>query len=194
LVPTPTVLVMPRWAAADGLGERLGEASAAPLGVLLHERALTAARAVAPDAVRVAESVVGGNVPEELAAAVEQAWPQSGAQGPLIMLWPDLPRWRPAHLPAALSDLADGCDLALGPVFDGGFYLLALARPVPGLFELPPETWRSPDAMAMTLALAIKTKVQVGLLRAERALRTPADVAAALADPLLDEELRSLLG
>jgi hypothetical protein len=33
----------------------------------------------------------------------------------------------------------------------------------------------------------------VGLLRAERGLRRPGDVRAALADPLLDGELRDLL-
>jgi uncharacterized protein len=109
------------------------------------------------------------------------------------MVWPDLSRWRSAHLDAALSDLADGCDLAVGPVFDGGFYLLGLAHPMPGLLELADDAWHSPDAMAMTLAVAARGGVEAGLLRAERALRTPADVAAALADPLLDNELRGLL-
>ena len=33
----------------------------------------------------------------------------------------------------------------------------------------------------------------IGLLRAERGLARPADVRAALADPLLDPELRALL-
>jgi hypothetical protein len=188
----PTVLLMPRWAGANGIVERVGQERAAALGTLLHDRALAAARAVAPDAVRLAGSPAG-NDPSELAAAVERAWPGSGADGPLLILWPDLPRWRPVHLDAALSDLTDGCDLSLGPVFDGGFYLLALARPVPGLLELPADAWRSPDAMATTFALAIKDKIEPGLLRAERALRTPADVAAAVADPLLDEELRALL-
>jgi hypothetical protein len=132
-------------------------------------------------------------VPESLGAVLSSVWTGDGGAGPLLLLWPDLPRWRPAHLDAALSDLADGCDLSLGPVFDGGFYLLALARPLPGLLELPAESWRRPDAMTTTLAAAAKGGVEVGLLRAERALRTPADVAAALADPLLDQDLRNLL-
>ncbi|HEX8975809.1 MAG TPA: DUF2064 domain-containing protein, partial [Solirubrobacteraceae bacterium] len=160
---------------------------------VLHARALAAAEAVSPAAVRVAGPASAEGASPGLSAAVAQAWPGSGAEGPLIILWPDLPRWRSAHLTAALSDLADGCDVALGPVFDGGFYLLALSRPIPGLFELPPDAWRSPDAMGMTFALAVKDGVTAGLLRAERALRTAADVAAALADPLLDDELRPLL-
>ena len=110
-----------------------------------------------------------------------------------MLLWPDLPRWRSVHVEAALSDLADGCDLAIGPMFDGGFYLLGLARPLPSLLELDSETWQSPDAMALTLAVAARGGVEAGLLRAERALRTEGDVAAALADPLLDEELKTLL-
>lgn len=194
----PTVLVMPRWTGAGagvgGLAERLGVQRAADLDAVLHARALAAAEALSPAAVRVAGPLGTGNAPSELAAAVAQAWPGSGVEGPLIILWPDLPRWRSAHLAAALSDLADGCDVALGPVFDGGFYLLALSRPIPGLLELPPDAWHSPDAMGMTFALAVKDGVTAGLLRAERALRTAADVAAALADPLLDGQLRDLLG
>ncbi|MEA2210363.1 MAG: uncharacterized protein QOF83_311 [Solirubrobacteraceae bacterium] len=193
MAPGPTVFVLPGWAGADGLAERLGQERAAAVTILLHDRALAAARTIEPVAVRMAGPQAGRNVQEDLAAAVKQAWPTPGAHGPLIMLWPDLPVWRPAHLAAARADLAAGCDLSLGPVFDGGFYLLALARPLPGLFELPPDTWRRPDAMAMTLALAVKDKIQAGLLRTERALRTSADVAATLADPLLDGELRELL-
>jgi len=78
-------------------------------------------------------------------------------------------------------------------VFDGGFYLLALARPLPALFDLPADTWRSADAMGTALVAAHSAGAEVGLLRTERGLRSPADVAAALADPLLDAELRGLL-
>jgi rSAM/selenodomain-associated transferase 1 len=44
---------------------------------------------------------------------------------------PDLP---PAHVAAAFVAL-DGNDVALGPAEDGGYYLIALSRPHPGLFE-----------------------------------------------------------
>ena len=117
----------------------------------------------------------------------------SGHDDPLLIVWPELPRWRPDHAEAALTDLADGCQVALGPVFDGGFYLLALARPLSGLLGLLTATWRSVDGLGIALAAAQSADIEAGMLRAERALRTPGDVRAALADPLLDDELRAVL-
>jgi hypothetical protein len=175
------------------MASRVGSERAVALSELLLQRALAAAQAVAPGSVHRAPELADGGLPAALAAAAEGGWPASGQAGPLLILWPELPRWSPAHLGAALSDFAAGCELVIGPVFDGGFYLLGLARPLPALFELEAHAWQSPTAMATTLAVAAQDEVTVGLLRAERALRTPEDVAAALADPLLDEELRGLL-
>jgi glycosyltransferase A (GT-A) superfamily protein (DUF2064 family) len=117
----------------------------------------------------------------------------TGHDDPLLIVWPELPCWRPDHASAALGDLADGCQVSLGPVFDGGFYLVALARPHSGLLSLPAATWRSAEAMGIALAAAHTAGIQAGLVRPERALRTPADLRAALADPLLDGELRAVL-
>jgi glycosyltransferase A (GT-A) superfamily protein (DUF2064 family) len=192
---SPTVMVMPPWSGTEPMSGVLGPKRATALTALLRERALAAAEAVAPRGESDADSAARrADLPAVLRAAADRVWSGSEDAGPLLLLWPDLPRWRPAHVEAALSDLADGCDLAIGPVFDGGFYLLGLARPLPSLLELNSETWQSPDAMALTLAVAAGGGVEAGLLRAERALRTEGDVAAALADPLLDEELRLLLG
>ena len=46
---------------------------------------------------------------------------------------------------------AAGADLVLGPVFDGGYYLIALARPLPSLFALPEQVWRGPDSFNQVL-------------------------------------------
>jgi glycosyltransferase A (GT-A) superfamily protein (DUF2064 family) len=83
--------------------------------------------------------------------------------------------------------------VALGPEFDGGFYMIGLARPVPALFQLPERAWRSPDAMSAAIVAAREADLEVGLLRAERGLRRPEDVRALLADPLTDPEIRELL-
>ena len=115
-------------------------------------------------------------------------------EGPLLIAWPDLPRFRPQHASGALDDLANGCDLVLGPVIDGGFYLIGLSRPLPELFGLPEEVWRDHDAMTLAVAAARDAGLEIGILRAERALQRPADVRAALADPLLPEEIRRILG
>jgi hypothetical protein len=94
---------------------------------------------------------------------------------------------------AALEDLRTGCDVALGPAFDGGFYLVAVRRPLPALFGLPEQVWRSADAMTVGLTAARDSGLEVGILRAERALHRPADVRAALVDPTLPEAVGKVL-
>ena len=112
--------------------------------------------------------------------------------GPLLIVWPDLPRLRTAHATAALQDLSSGCDVVLGPAIDGGLYLVGIARPLPELFALPEQTWRG-DVMAVALTAIRDVGFEVGILRAERALHRPADVRAALADPLLPEDVGAIL-
>ena len=114
--------------------------------------------------------------------------------GPVLFVWPDLPRFRPDHALAALTDLGTGCDVVLGPALEGGFYLIGINRPLPKLFALPERAWRSPDAMALAASAVRAAGLELGVLRAERALHRPADVRAALADPLLPEEIARILG
>jgi glycosyltransferase A (GT-A) superfamily protein (DUF2064 family) len=108
------------------------------------------------------------------------------------LIWPGVPRLRRDHLKAALGDLAAGCDLVLGPMIQGGFYLVALREPHPELFELPGELWVSEDVMGFAEATR-QSGLELGILQAERALRSSADVRAALADPLLPDEVRRAL-
>jgi glycosyltransferase A (GT-A) superfamily protein (DUF2064 family) len=114
-------------------------------------------------------------------------------EGPLLIVWPDLPRLRTDHAAAALDDLSSGCDAVLGPVIDGGLYMLAIARPLPKLFALPEQAWRSPDVMMLGLAAARDAALEIGILRGERALHRPADVRAALADPMLPGDIERIL-
>ncbi len=193
------------------LAALLGPARYVRLEQILLSRAAAWAAGVAPGRVHVAYEP-GGAEPSlrPLVGAEAELFAQAGdgasrrvavaaqrvcatGDGPLLIVWPELPRWRPEHAVGALGDLADGCDVAVGPVFDGGFYLLALARFAPAVFELPDDGWRHPEAMGRMLAAAHRAGLEAGLLRAERALRRPADVQAELADPLLDEELRTVL-
>jgi len=115
------------------------------------------------------------------------------ANGPLVIVWPDLPRLRPEHATAALNDLGNRCDVVLGPVIDGGLYLIAISRPLPRLFALPEHAWRSPDVMSIATAASRDAGLEIGLLRAERALHRPADVRAALADPTIPEPVARVL-
>jgi glycosyltransferase A (GT-A) superfamily protein (DUF2064 family) len=114
--------------------------------------------------------------------------------GPLLIVWPELPQLRPLHGQAALNDLAGGAEIVFGPIFDGGFYLVGLPAPVPALFELPERFWRTADGVGMALDANGGEPLEVGLLRAERALHRPADVRAALADPTLPVAVARALG
>jgi glycosyltransferase A (GT-A) superfamily protein (DUF2064 family) len=152
---------------------------------LLMGRLVSWAGGVARGAVLVAD-------PDERPAEAG-ARAMDGVKGPLLIARPDLARWRPDHAAGALGDLQAGCELSVGPVFDGGFYLVAFAHPLAVLPTLPDHVWQSPDAMAIALTAAHGAGFEAGMLRAERGLHSPEDVRAALADPLLDGELRSLL-
>jgi glycosyltransferase A (GT-A) superfamily protein (DUF2064 family) len=171
---------------APELAEALGAQRAAQLEHLLLSRAQRWASELNPGGVQVAGDS------EALGDAVEHAFAGAGGET-LLVIWPALPCWRPVHAEGVLDDLAAGCGASVGPVFDGGLYMLAVTRALPSVFALPAGTWDGPDAMGRVLAAINEAGVPVGLLRAERGLRRPGDVRAALADPLLDRELRALL-
>jgi len=133
----------------------------------------------------------GVGISDQIADATRHLF--AGGDGPVLIVWPELLNWRPEHADGALADLRDGCGASFGPMFDGGFYLIALARPLPALLSLSEEAWRSPDATILAVAAAHGAGVEAGILRAERGLRRPADVRAALADPLTEPWIRALL-
>jgi glycosyltransferase A (GT-A) superfamily protein (DUF2064 family) len=162
------------------LGAVLGEERVDELQALLERRTLAWAYGVDGEAAVVPATT-------DLAAVV-------GTARPTVIVWPELPVWLPQAGPAALEDLASGCAVSIGPVFDGALYLLALAEPIPELLALARRPWHGVQAMARVFGVVEQRKLEVGLLRAERGLRTPDDVRALLADPLTDKELRGLLG
>ncbi len=145
---------------------------------------------VAPDTILFPQN--GDGIAGRLADAAARVFARHA--GPVLFVWPDLPRLRPEHAHAALDDLSSGCDVVLGPALEGGFYLIGVKRPLPKLFALPEQAWRSPDAMALAVSAVRAAGLELGVLRAERALHRPADVRAALADPLLPEHIARILG
>jgi uncharacterized protein len=211
----PAVLIMARaprrGEVRRALEPMLGPDLCVALQSALIARTASWAREVAPNAVHVAHDPP--DVGRELRALVGTSaslFPQNGdgiagrladaaarvyarQDGPLLIVWPDLPRLRPEHAAGALDDLGAGCDAVLGPVIGGGLYLLAIARPLPKLFALPEQAWRSPDVMMLGLAAARDAGLEIGILRGERALHHPSDVRAALADPLMPGDLARIL-
>jgi hypothetical protein len=181
----PRVVVM----APDPEGSRRRHAELTPLfddasrvdaiEALLQRRALEWAQAVAGS-----EPIV--TAATDLAAAVAPG-------GPTLVVWPELPVWLPETGAAALDDLAAGCTVSIGPVFDGALYLLALAEPTPELVALGERPWHGLPAMTRVFGVIEDRELEVGLLRAERGLRRPGDVRALRADPMTDAELREML-
>jgi uncharacterized protein len=145
-------------------------------------------RLVGADAVLFPQN--GEGITGRLADASARVLARSG--GPLLIVWPDLPRFRLGHAAAALEDLRSGCDVVLGPAIDGGLYMVGIGRPLPELFALPESAWRG-DVMAVALTAIRDVGFEVGILRAERALHRPADVRAALADPMLPDDVAAIL-
>lgn len=189
----------------------LGPDGCVALQSALIKQAVKWAQAIAPGRVNIAHDPPdAGPELRELLNCEANVFPQNGdgiagrladgaarvfARGdaPLLIAWPDLPQLRADHATAALGDLSTGCDAVLGPAIDGGLYLIGLARPLPKLFALPETVWRSADVMTLVTSAVRDAGLEIGILRAERPLNRPADVRAAVADPLLPEELARIL-
>lgn len=190
----PTVLVMADGPADAGsrseLVSVLGAERTARLDTILLAEAVRWARALGDGTVRVAEDTGDG-----IAARVERAAADAFAQGAesLVVLWPEVPLLRPAHARAVLEELASDGGLLLGPMIDGGAYLLGVAHPFDGLGAIAEAVWDGGDAVPSALGTVQAAGLELGLLRTERGLRLPSDVEAALADPCLPAELRSVL-
>ena len=113
--------------------------------------------------------------------------------GPVIVIGTDCPVLNPAHLATATKQLRQGRDMVLGPAHDGGYYLIALARPDPRLFALPTHAWGGPDVATLTMRAATTAGLSTGLIDAEHDLDTPADIAPLLADPRLPPQIAAIL-
>jgi len=91
-----------------------------------------------------------------------------------IALNSDGPTLPAAYLCAAVDRLADA-DVVLGPSHDGGYYLIGMARPTPGLFR--GIDWSTSRVTAQTLARAESLGLRVALLPPWYDVDTPADLA-----------------
>lgn len=132
---------------------------------MLRDRTLAVARAFAGD------DVVEGGEPA----------------GRAFVLTADVPRIGLAHLRVAALDLDEGGDVSIGATFDGGAYLVAMRDARPDLAGF------ATAGFAAALERAAAARLEVGMLRMERRLHAPADVAAMLADPLLPADVRAVL-
>jgi len=113
--------------------------------------------------------------------------------GPVAVIGTDAPELGPVHLRFAEQELARGHDACLIPALDGGYALIALARPSPEAFELPPAAWGGPDVLALTITALRDAGRSCALLEPVRDLDTPEDARYVAADPRCPEAIRHAL-
>jgi hypothetical protein len=157
------------------LDRLLGAPRAAELRAALHARAGRWAHEVAPGRAFAAAAVA--DVPGLLA----------GHDGPVLLAAPDVPGLDAAAAAAALDDLGHGADVVLGAAHDARPYLVALARPEPELLALVEASFED------VVAALTRRRTALGMLRAERRLRSVADARALALDPLAPRDLVRLL-
>ena len=79
-----------------------------------------------------------------------------------ILIGSDCPLLDAPYLCAAAKFLADGADLVVGPVEDGGYVLIGMPKPHPELFVS--MTWSTPGVCAETLRRAKDARLTTALL------------------------------
>jgi hypothetical protein len=89
------------------------------------------------------EPQVGGDLGERMAAALAR-------HCPAVLVGCDCPVLSSAHLQAAAQALASGAGVVLTPAEDGGYVLVGVNAPQPGLFA--GMTWGHERVMAETRA------------------------------------------
>lgn len=106
----------------------------------------------------------------DLGARLARACPH----GPAVLLGADTPDLTPARLLAAADSLAQA-PAAIGPAEDGGYWALALARPMPFLFADMP--WSTERVCALTVDRLRAEGVEPLILDTLADLDRPEDLA-----------------
>lgn len=114
----------------------------------------------------------------------------AGHDGPVLLVGPDVPRLDDALARGALADVTTGGSVfSFAPATDGKPFLLALRSPTPEALALVGSRDRTREEV---FAQAMALGGEVGMLRSERRVVTPADAASLALDPILPASLREL--
>jgi hypothetical protein len=118
----------------------------------------------------------GRGLDERIAAALADAYAR--LPRPMVLIGMDTPQVTPTLLESALRPLADGtADAVFGPAADGGFWLLGLRRPDPGLLLGVPMSTAATGAAV--LARLARAGLRVRWLPTLRDVDTAADAVTA---------------
>lgn len=119
------------------------------------------------------EAQQGADLGERMSRAFASAF-AAGARR-VAIVGTDVPSCGREHVAEALRALDDH-DLVLGPTHDGGYYLVALDRPRPALFQSIP--WSTPSVLPATAERAGVLGLAVRMLDPLRDVDTIGDVKA----------------
>jgi len=133
----------------------------------------------------------GANLGERMAAAAGEV--SAAGYRPVVVIGTDAPTLTPDGVIAAFRELADGRDAVFGPALDGGYYLVGVNEPAPGLFALDPSLWGGAEVLAASLGAARRAGLRTALLPPLPDLDTPDDARALLADPALPAAVAAAL-
>lgn len=115
----------------------------------------------------------GDGLGERLEAAVTNA--ATRGFSPLVIIGTDSPTRPPSFIETALDALVNlRADLALGATDDGGFYLVGLRKPVPGLFQN--IAWSTSEVYQQTVSNAARRGLRVQHLSHWYDVDTPSDL------------------
>lgn len=115
----------------------------------------------------------------DLGARMHTAFRLHCAQGPLLLIGTDCPVLDAAHLRRAAQALLDGDDAVFYPAEDGGYVLVGLREPQPGLFS--EMTWSTAEVMAQTRTRARTLGLRLREFETLWDVDRPADLARLLA-------------
>ena len=90
-----------------------------------------------------------------------------------VLIGADCPALCAADIEAAMAALVAGTNVVLGPASDGGYYLIGMSVPHPGLFEN--ITWSSPQVFETTVALCRRHGLDWACLPEHTDVDTPDD-------------------
>ena len=124
-------------------------------------------------------------VGDDLGARMNQAFDTLFAQGYKsgVIVGTDTPSLPLERYQQALTAL-ESHDLVLGPALDGGYYLIGLNRPTPGLFTGIP--WSTDQVLALTQKKAGALGLKTALLESWRDIDTISDLEALIEASALD--------
>lgn len=115
-----------------------------------------------------------GDLGERMAAAIEGAMARRA--GPVCIIGTDAPEVDRPLVEEAFEALEAGADVVFGPAVDGGYYLVGLRAPSPGLFRSMP--WSTDRVLSLSLDRCREMKLDVVLLRTLRDVDTKEDLEA----------------